>query len=230
MYAILGLIMLIFAAVLAVGWLVPLIMGIIRLKKGVRSAGLPLTIIGEIWGFFSIVIVGFTIYGFTMMSKAMDAEDFDPSDYQKPMGMIDLSYEGDFEIQLRKAENKKLINFKGEDGTVLAPTGLYTPQSLDISMNDKQDREWIAHTYFTSKADQIQVTTDSPVSITAGPPFQVMVHMNKSGKNKINFDLGVKGSDGRSYDINCYEIDEPAGFVVLSKTGEKLWEGKFEAG
>lgn len=226
MYIAFGAIVLLFA----IGWLIPLIMGIIRLKRGVRNAGAALTIIGGIWGFFAILFIGFGIYGYTLMSRSTEVEDFNPTSYQKPIGMINLSYKGNFRIILRHIDDTQLQRFKGNDGKVIVPANSYYPQSLDLLKKDKQGREWTASTYLATDINKIRVTTDSPVSINAGPPFEALASVDKSGNGDINIDLDLKDSDGRQYTLNCDEIEDPPGFVVLSKSGVKLWEGRFEAG
>jgi len=223
-----------FVLCLAAGWVVLLVIGIIRLRKR-APAGVALTVIGGVWGALSLSVVaigvGVSVYAHRQAARFGGMEDFDPVQYQGRKGSIVVPHKGESSLRLQE-EGGKLIRLHTKDGVLVAPAGTYRLVSFEAVGKDENNQEWEARCYFPPRTPgKVSVTDGSSQDVKVGPPFRASVSVTPKGQDQATFDLKLTGSDGNQYTIaRKGGRSEPPSFQVISKSGEILWQGRLEYG
>ncbi len=228
--AILTIIALILLALIAFGWLVPLIIGIVWMRRG--SGGTVLTILGGIWAAGVGLVVLLAWLGWRQFSAysggSVQMEDFDAAKYQGQTGTMVLAHKGQsvFEAYLRGGN--KILRFSTPDGVLKAPVGSYDVRQYQAIAKDSKGREWIAACYPDAK---VSVKAGASTKLDLGPPFTASITVKTSGKDRVSMDLKLAGTNGGQYTIRQKGgKDEPPSFVALDKAGQVVWQGRFAYG
>ena len=233
-------------ACLALGWLVPLVIGIARLRrKSAGGGGLALTIVGGVWGAAAVVLGGcggLMAFVLAVGGGWVAAEPFDPSQYDGPMGSIAVPYEGAAALEVWSSPSGKRLGLSTTDGRFQVPVGEYTPYSFTAKRTDADGMPWSAHTFLTTarptpgrptpgRPAQVSVQADRAVPLELGPPLTASIVVRRQRANRVNLDLKIVDSQGRRYTITrAGRQHMPPGFEVLSPSGEVVWQGCFEYG
>jgi len=225
-----GLFILFFAAIFALGWIVLLILGIVKLKKGVKTAGTVLTILGSAWGFLVICTVGVGIYFAMNMAKTLQGEPFDPSTYKGNMGKIVTPYHGPCHLNAKETATAKLWRFSSQDGDFTAPVGNYQVAQFSAEAESENGTHNTANSLFDPQnPTEIRVQKDSDSRLETGPPYTVSVDVGRERANNITFRLSYTDSSGHPSSVFYTDREAPK-FAVLDSAGNTLWTGAFEYG
>ena len=226
-------------ACLVLGWIVPLVIGIVRLRRRSTgdTAGMVLTIVGSVWGVVGLML-GVCGGMFWLMSSFggpfSRVVQFDPSQHEGPMGAIVVPYEGEASLQVASMAGAKTLVLSSHDGRFQAPVGGYSPWVFTANKTDEDGSEWQASTYLTmsGKPSQVSVQADSETSLELGPPFTASIAVTAEQRNKVALDLKVADSQGNHYTISRLGLRAapPPRFEVRSSSGELVLEGQFEYG
>jgi hypothetical protein len=214
------------AVVAFLGWIAPLVVGIVKLRR--RRGGIVLTIIGAVWGLGALGMVGLGAFSYYQVSKFRHIEEFDPAAYHGEMGTIVVSHKGQGSLLLRERKADKQIRVAIDNGVAQAPAGEYEVVTYDAVAKDERGVKWTASCYY-SKREPLSVAASSSQQLDAGPPFTAAVAVKERAKGKVSIDLGIAGRGGRQYSIMRQDGTAP-GFEVLDKSGKVLWQGSFEYG
>lgn len=237
--------MTIFAVILfGFGWVGLLVWGLIRRKKD-KTSGMVLAIIGGLWGFAALALVGLGFFVSNQMSKSFRAEQFDPSRYHGQMGKLILDYPGAARLTASRESDGKRMEFRFKDGAAKAPVGRYCMDYLSVSSikgndywsimemaNFMSSRRSGAPATSSSKIDEflIEVKAKTPAHLSAALPLTAEVSVNKVEDRKVILSLNVTDSLGRPASISRAGSRRYAGFEVLSDSGKVLWQGNFQPG
>jgi len=220
------------AAIFALGWLVPLVMGIVRLRR--KREGTALTIIGGVWGILALLMVGFAAYGYFSVSRVTEPSsvaDFTPATCKGPTGKIVLPYKGEVSLVVSPLDADKQLRLSGKNGELVAPAGIHRLSEFEAVARDSRNVKWTAScSFWSGKQREICVRAGGSTPLDVGPPLTARVVAQHSGPDHARFDLEVLGPGGGSYSIEAAGGRDAPRFVVLSPSGEVLWKGKFEAG
>lgn len=221
---------LIFAAALALGWVVPLVVGIIRIRRG--AVGTALTVIGAAWGILAIPVCGLAFYGYRQVASYTEIEDFDHTQYRGETGTIVVPYKGKSSLVVADKNSDKQIRFSTTDGTMIVPVGTYELFSYDVADEDENGIKWEASCYlFRLKSGKISVGPGSSQELDIGPPFTAKVTTKSKGRDEASFDMKLTGRDGCQYTISKSGGSRKAPvFHVLGESGNVLWQGSFKYG
>jgi hypothetical protein len=230
--AIFGIIFLIIGAIIGLGWIALLIIGIVLIKKKKKTAGIVLTVVAGVWGLIALLMIGGGIYGYRRASKMYAIEDFNPAEYKGEMGSIVVPHKGKSSLAVSDKKKGGRIQLSTKDGVFSIPTGAYTLSSYDIIANDKNNIKWEASgSLYSIKSRKISIEPDSRKEIQIGPPFIAKIEAKKKGQNEATFDFKLIGSGGGKYTIGRYGKGKKAPrFQVIDKSGNILWQDKFEYG
>jgi len=228
LYFLLGILVIALATALLIGWLVPLIIGIVKLRR--RTGGIALTIIGVMWalGASGLAAVGYVAY--RQLGAALRVADFDPATYHGQTGTVTLPYQGESSLIVRAKPAGAKLGLRVRDGVAQAPVGRYELQTYSMSMKDKAGVAWTA-SHFPSTSQELEVTTASPVRLNLGPPFTARVDVSAGPGGKTMLQLGISGRAGGAYTIMSGQgRAAPPRFEVLDGSGQVVWQGSFEYG
>ncbi|MFC1498533.1 hypothetical protein ACFLS1_08715 [Verrucomicrobiota bacterium] len=226
-----GLLILVIVAVILLGWIVPLIVGIIRLKR--KTGGIVLTIIGGIWGVVGLCFAGFIAYGVWSFSQSgrYEVEEFDPAEYKGETAAVIVPCKGETTLFLRgKHKDDSIFRIVTTNMTVQAPVGFVLYQ-YTMNVADGKGGRWHAGCFLNGRKDKIEIKKDLVNELKVGEPFTARVKVNKDFKDKDVFDLEIKGVDGRKFTIYKISPDsEFPRFEIFSPDNKVLHSDKFEYG
>ena len=196
-----SIIALIIAAVILLGWVVPLILGLTRFRR--TTAGVVLDVVGGLWGLGSLALVGVGYFAYREMSAASRVEEFRPAQYHGPVGTIALSYPGEVECTVRAVGSRSRMRATATDGRLTLPVGEYDLSSCDLRARGPDNRLWTASTYMSSVAFRhvIVAAGASPPPITIGPPFEARVRARAVGGDRVSLSLALTGRDQQSWQV-----------------------------
>jgi len=215
----------------AFGWLPLLVIGIICIKrKKKKRSGVVLTVIGGVWSLCSLSLVLLVIHFYRQAMMFSEIEDFAPEKHEGEMGSIVVPYKGKSELVLQDRENNKQIRLHTSDGVISVPVGTYDFRNYKAFKADEDNAEWAISGYLFS-LKEMRVEPDSRQELDIGFPLTAKVLAKTKGKKKTVFDLKLTGRSGVEYTIfRSGKRTEAPGFQILDKSGEVLWQGKFEYG
>ena len=221
-----GLAVLAVAAILLLGWSVPLGIGIVYLRRGTGGRGL--TVFGALWGLAAIGLVALAIRAY----QSARIEDFDPSAYHGQTGTIITAYKSDCSLIVSNTATGKRMRLRGADGAAVAPVGTYRIESYQAVAKDDQGDEWTASSYTAPALNQdFALAADGTHELDLGPPLTAQVMVNDDDDNgKSSFDLKIVGRGG-DYALRAGgSRSHPLSFQILDQQGHELWQGNFEYG
>ena len=225
LFAIVGLIM---AAVIFLGWLVLLLLGLTRYRR--TTAGLVLDLVGGFWGLGAIALAAVGYVGVREVTRMSKVQEFRPAEYQGPVGSVALSYQGEATFTVSDLGTGKRMRATATEGKLTLPVGNYDFLSCDLEARGPDNKLWTASGSFSSPAfKHLAVTSGATPQLTLGPPFRAQVVAQAAGKDKLNLSLKLTGCDGQSYTLRG-PGDQPPKFQMLSPTGEVVWQGNFAYG
>jgi len=223
-------------ACLVLGWIVPLVIGIVRLRR--RSAsdtvGIVLTIVGSVWGVVGLMLGVCGGMFWLTLTSFNQVEQFDPSQYDGPMGTIVVPYEGDGLLQVTSMTEGKTLALSTGDGRFQAPVGEYTLWAFTAKKTGEDDSPWWEATTLLvqDESPQVSVRADSETSLELGPPFTASIAVTDEAQDVVELQLEVIDSQSNQYTIGKIALEEapPPRFEVRSSSGELVLKGQFEYG
>jgi hypothetical protein len=231
--AVLGVVVLFVMLLFVVGWLVPLIWGIVRMRR--KTGGLALTIVGAAWGTIAIVLVVVGVLSVLSMRDqlpgASKSEEFNAKTYKGSTGKVLLPCKGATTLEVKHIASGNAYSLTGNDGEIIAPAGVLVLKSFKVSAKDNKGAEWqLSHYFWNSPVKEIFAREGETVRCElGGPALTASVIASHDDANSASLQLLLSCPRGMTYDLSPGGGSD-VGFVVLSKTGETLWQGNFEAG
>jgi len=215
-------------AVALLGWLVPLVVGLVQLRR--RTGGVVLAVIGAIWGFAAIGVAGLGAVAYRQMSRSVRVEDFDPASYHGATGTVLVTYAGQSELIVRDKKLDKRLRLHARDGIAQAPVGKFEVESWEALATDSQGITWTASCYpGGGRAAEMAVAAGGAPRFEVGPPFTASVDVRPQASGRVAFELKVAGLGGYSYPIHSSRA-RPPGFQALDRSRRVVWHGDFEYG
>ena len=225
------------SACLVLGWIVPLVAGIVRLRRsGSDAVGLALTTVGRVWcvgGLVLGVCGGMFWLMFRLGGPDSQIEQFDPSRHDGPMGAVVVPYEGEALLHVTSTADGKMMALSTGDGRFEAPVGEYRLRGLTVKKTGEDNSQWEATTLLAQdEPRQVSVRADGEASLDLGPPFTASIAVAAEPQNVVELDLEIADSQGCQYTIVKIALGgtPPPRFEVRFSSGELVLEGQFEYG
>ncbi len=230
--AFIGLFVLAIAAVLAFGWIVPLVAGFVRRRRGKPATAL--FVIGGVWGVIgvglaSVVAVGAVVaMGFREHSTV---ERYDPTQIEGPSATIRVPVNGKAEVQVRSRKDRsRSWRLSGKGGEIAAPAEELVIQRCTLNERDEKGRNWSAYGYFYGdRAVTLDLSDGAEKELPVGPPFSATILKQKT-RDRVSLNLIVTDRTGRKFTIRGPGGKSQPRFEVRDEQDEVVWQGKFEYG
>jgi len=219
------------AAVLLLGWLVPLIAGLVMMRRRQQPAGVVLTVIGAVWGVLGLLILGLSIFAYTQFPKATKLETFDPAHYAGRMGTVNVPYKGEGSLTISERGKARRLKLTTTNGAFRLPAGSYQLLQYEAVGRDRANTKWTASAGLSGRTSTLTVAGDSTQDLDVGPPLKAKVAAQTRSGNMASLDLKLTGRGGDQYMLSKGTGGGGAPrFQVLSPTGQVLWQGQFAYG
>lgn len=227
-------------AVVLLGWVIPLLAGILAWRRGQRSLGRVMVGVSAAWGLLCLVLVGWPLLHLGEGDHQGRRETFNPANHKGPVGKIMIPYQGSAKLTLRpavspgqKAKTKpgRLV-LNTTDGTFIAPAGNYRLSEIEFTAPDAQGKNWEARAPFYERQNKdLVVSADQTVQLEAGPPFKVTVPVLDISGDMVVLDYDVRGRGGDGFTLSHPDqLGNPPQFEVVNAKGQVVWSDKFEFG
>lgn len=224
--AILGFVILMVMAILLLGWLLPLITGIVRLKK--KTGGKTRLVIGSVWAILAVILIaGITGYG-KKIARDFNPEEFNPSEYTGSLGQVKITHKGESSLTLYDTAGNKRIRFESSDGIFNVPPGNYAFLSWKaaVTVSDAVGAKWTASaghytpSFYAYEGKVFSVKANSTVELDE-PVFKCF---DETPELKITTktDTKKKGNTGIGLDITAAKCD------IKYRKEDKPLEAKIE--
>lgn len=189
-------------AIVFLGWLFPLCLGVRWMNRG--SRGTALAVLGMVWGWISVLLLA-SATRLRGDSSAWVIHQITRSAWLVPFGVGILF--------LRRG-------LRGS-GVVITFAGLWAVLGIGLYVNDaicrSGDAPYVAQVLVTER--------NMPVRSTAGMPNIV------AQTSDVSLSMQITGLSGRDHSLLEFQNPfHTPGFKVLSRSGEVLWQGKFAYG
>ncbi len=224
------------AMIVAVGWIVPLVLGIVGRRRGWASAGVW-RMLAALWGaaaaLLALAVGGFALLATRMAgSHALSAKadrTFDPAAHDGARAAFRTAATGALECVVRDAAGT-LWRCAASNGVMAVPAGALDLRDCRVTAADAQGRQWTAVCRSPSES-AVTVAADSVQALPLGPPFQTAVNVDWSPVSpRIQLAPVVADGAGNTYKISCEPAGEAPSFQALDASNRVVWSNQFEYG
>lgn len=231
MYGLLSVGILGLLAVLLFGWIVPLVIGIVR-RHSKRGGGV-LLIIGGVWGVIGIslmVLMAVAIVNLVRTAQSDHAEEFSAATYPGPTGWAGVSWPGEFKITLAGTGERSVpLRVQGSNGAAVAPAGTSTLTAVEFT-ESAANGEWSASARFR-KGRSVTIEAGATNPIPAALPLIASIEPEPVCGTNVVFNFRLVDNQGDSWQIRESGPGARApGFEVRGPDDVVLWRGDFQYG
>jgi hypothetical protein len=218
-------------AIVLLGWIVPLTLGIARRRR--NQGGRGLLIFGGVWAVVGIGLAAVIVLGVVSSLREMRryaSEEFVAAGYKGPTGHASVSWPGSFNFTLSGAGAKGgALRVQGRNGTALCPAGSFELASVALE-EMSSDAAWSAAAYFR-KGRPVTIGAGETNALPAGPPFVASVDAEPIRGTNAVFNFRLVDSQGDTWQIRkSGEGARAPGFEVRTPEDVVVWRGNFEYG
>ena len=223
-----GIAVLIIFAIFALGWLVPLVLGICMRKQGAR--GVILMVVGVVWGVGALGFTGFVgVVAWAVQRQASThhrAVAFDAASHTGGTAVVTMDFEGTASMRLRMDEGG-LVSVEGADSAFTVPAEPFKVQHYSLTMVHG-DASWTASG--NPRGVNLDLGPDETVAASFGPPFTAEITHRRVSGEREKLSLVLKDETGASVSIKGPGRSAKHEFEVLAEDDTVVWKGTFEYG
>jgi hypothetical protein len=228
MIGIFGLILLPLVLLVALGWLAPLILGLVLHRR-------MLVVIGGAWALASIALVaGLVFLGSRAFSGGgVRPQNFDAATYAGPTGCLAMAHHGPFRLLLRQHDAERdggRFFIEGEAGRALAPAGSLTVEWLELrAPGPATGAATVAYSLGTA-ADKLELQAGRQLDLPYGPPFTAVITTARRPGGMLELNLKLTDAANRSVTFSGGDRQTAPAFEAVAPSGDIFWRGSFEYG
>ena len=209
------------------GWAVPLIVGIISIRRHRRSVlGYVLSGIGALWAIGATTALLLAFSYLRGQGQGTHPGDFNPQTFEGKTLRLQVGDLGDGYLE-GNAKGRR-YRFRATNGFVTVPVDTKLRTCLVIRQANKV--RWEARTDFT---EEVGSSTPGARQLPVGPPFRVQLDATRlSGPTPGNVYLRLQTKDrgGHSTTISSSPRGQPPSFEARDSKGNLVWTGRFSYG
>lgn len=211
------------------GWLFPLVSGIVRMRRN-KAGGKGRLVFGGIWGILAFFLASYAFTAARSVYKQYQAEDFNPGAYQQgDLGTVTLPFKGESSLVLYEATGGKQIRFKTSDGLFQVPAGEYRLSSWQgtLTATDDKKSKWTASakSYFPSGDKRVSVAAGSTVELNDAlfscfnnaPELKIVTKPDPNKKGNTGIGLSIAAGD---VNLDYQKEGDPVEAAVEIKAGD----------
>jgi hypothetical protein len=219
-------------ALLLLGWLAPLIIGLRRRRRG--TGGKVLTGVGAVWCLLALGLVGMGVRTYYAFRHDDQQAAFDADAYEGALGTLAFPYEGAGSLSFR-CESPDGASHGGNaavtNGIVRVPAGKITLHRLSVALTNSGGAAGGTLTCsFASKNESFKLETNGQHRVAGGFPLTASIKAESQGeKLSLNFSMAdTAGNKVAWYAAGAGRT--PPSFEAVEPSGKCFWRDKFEYG
>ena len=212
------------------GWLIPLIVGIVKWRR--KTGGKGWLIASGIWCSVAAAWIGFCVYSAMTVSRRYATEEFKVENYVGERATLVLPYSGTGTLSIRQVKTGKSlrVNFSNTN-SVVVPAG-----SLAVWHLSYQDKDAAGvvkggmNCSFESKED-IVTQANAVVTLKGGVPLTASITAKKKADDKLQLDYVLTDVAGNRISMSGGSSeDRNPKFQAIGLDGKSFWSGQLEYG
>lgn len=211
------------ALIFGLGWIWPLIAGIMKRRKGTGGTGL--IILGGAWLacvlLSTVALTGGAIWLYRT-SQECDTPEFDAAAYSGATAK--LIAPPDCTAVLSAESENGSYNFTASNGVFTVPAGKLILESYTLTKKDQSGRVWTADWWFYDKtATELSLEPFSEEPVKNAPPFKMTVTRAEAGNGDHRINVQIVDSSEAAVRLSssqkpAIEIADAAGNIVWSRS------------
>jgi hypothetical protein len=220
-------------ALILLGWLVPLIVGVRRRRHS--AGGKVLIGVGAAWFLLAAGLVGMAVKVYREFNRSYNREvaHFDASAYNGPVGTLSFAYglNGELEFGHEGPDGVKTWTVALSNDAAVVPAGRLSVRDLSFSPTDSSGKTvGFLRCRLASKNETFTLETNGQYRVAGGLPLTASVDAAKRGEE---LSLSFKLVDTAGNRFTWYATGEgrkPPTFEAVGPSGNCFWRDKFEYG
>lgn len=225
-----GIIVLAVMVSLCFGWLIPLVVGLVKWSR--KTGGKGWLIGSGIWAACAVSFVVFCIYSAVTMSRRFATEEFDVEKYSGDKATVILPYSGSGTLSIRQVENNKAwrVPFSNTNG-VTVPSGTLTVWHLSYQTKDKDGVITGGMNCSFASEEDIVATSGGVVTLQGGAPLTAVISAKQAEEGKLKIGYSLTDVAGNSVTLwsGAAKSGKPK-FEAIGPDGACFWSGELEYG
>jgi len=219
-------------ALVLLGWLAPLVVGIVRRR---RKGGKVLVGVGSVWCLLALGLVGLAVQMFMDWNRTHNHEvaAFDASTYAGAVGTLSFpyAYQGAFVFRQEGPDGDTWWKVAVSNGAAVAPAGLLIADDLIFFVTDSQGKALGTLTCgFRAEHEAFALATNGLHRIAGGFPWTASVQVEKlDDKLSMSFSM-VDSAENKVAWHAAGGGRKPPAFEAVDSSGKCFWRDNFEYG
>jgi hypothetical protein len=221
------------AALVLLGWLAPLIVGVRRRRRG--EGGRVLVGVGAAWGLLAASLVAMLVNCVCQWRGAGSHETpfFDPASYKGEVATLELGYGVTAELELR-AEGPggtTWWNVCVTNGAAVVPAGELQLDDLSLSVTDASGkRQGTLYVSLAPENQSLKLSQGERRRLPGGFPLTASIEASKRDEGlSLNFKM-LDAAGNRCVWYPEGEGRKPPAFEAAASDGRCIWRDNFEYG
>ena len=229
-FFIIGIILVAVMVSLCFGWLIPLIVGIVKWRR--QTGGKWWLIASGVWCSLAAAWIGFCVFSALTVSRRYATEAFKLEDYTGDRATLVLPFTGTGTLSIRQVATGKSLRVNFSDtNAVVVPAGSLAVWHL--SYQDKDAAGVVTggmNCSFASKED-IVAQANEVITLKGGLPLTASITAKKKPEDKLQIDYVLTDVAGNRISMTggSSENGNPK-FQAIGLDGSCFWSGQLEYG
>lgn len=229
-FFLIGIIMLAVIVSLCFGWLIPLIIGLVKWQRKTGAKG---WFVGAgIWASLAAAFIGFAVFSTLTVSRKYAPDEFKAESYSGDLATLVLPYSGSGTVSVRQVDTGKSLRVPfSNTNCVAVPAGTLAIWHLTYQdTHANGDVSGSLSCSFQAKEDIVAHANDV-ITLPGGVPLTASVTAKKVADDKIQINYVLKDVAGNRLSLwgGSSGQGKPR-FEALGPDGTCFWSGELEYG
>ena len=229
-FFIIGIILVAVMVSLCFGWLIPLIVGIVKWRR--QTGGKWWLIASGVWCSLAAAWIGFCVFSALTVSRRYATEEFKLEDYTGDRATLVLPFSGSGTMSLRQvATGKSLrVNFSNTNAVVV-PAGSLAVWHLSYQDKDAAGVVTGGMNCSLQSKEDIVAQANEVITLKGGLPLTASITAKKKPEDKLQIDYVLTDVAGNRISMTggSSENGNPK-FQAIGLDGSCFWSGQLEYG
>jgi len=229
-FFVIGIILLSVGVSLCFGWLIPLIVGLVKWR---RKTGATWWLVGSgIWASLAVVFIGFCVFSALTVRRKYATEEFKMENYVGDRATLVLPYSGSGTLSIRQVDTGKALRVSfANTNSVAVPAGTLTIWHLAYQDKNAEGIVTGGMNCSLEAKENIVAQPNEIITLSGGVPLTASITAKKKPDDQLQLDYVLTDRAGNRISMwGGSSAKEKPKFEVLGPDGKCFWSGELEYG
>jgi hypothetical protein len=215
---------------LCFGWLIPLIIGLVKWRR--KTGGKWWLVSSGVWGVLAAAWIGFCVYSAISLNRRYASETFNAETYTGERATLVLPYSGSGTLSIRQVNTGKSLRVVfSETNSVVVPAGTLTVWHLSYEEKDATGVVAGGMNCSLEAKENIVAQANDVITLPGGVPLTASITAKKQAEDKIQIDYALTDVAGNRISMwgRSSEKGNPK-FEAIGPDGACFWSSALEYG